>query len=364
MKIKEYLTFDDVLIQPRYSSIKSRLDTDIRTKLSTHISLNIPIISSNMSSVTESKMSIAMALEGGVGVLHRFKDPKYIAKEIKIVKDFTFDKNEFPIANTDSSGKLIVGASVGIREDFLKSIEIFTKENVDFIVIDVAHAHSLYVINAIKEIKKEFGSSFDLIVGNIATKEAAKDLASLGIDAIKVGIGPGSVCTTRMVAGVGVPQLSAIDEVYKALSTTNIPIIADGGIRYPADISKAIAAGANTVMLGNLLAKTTESAGDIVEVNGTLYKRYAGGSSETEMRKRFKIDKREWSSKIAPEGVEGLVKIEGSVADILNPLTGGLRSALSYTNSKNISQFHKNVRFIRITSASLKENGVHDVIVK
>ena len=364
MKIKDYLTFDDVLIKPLYSTIKSRLDTDISANLSKNISLNIPIISSNMSSVTESKMAIAMAIEGGVGVLHRFKDPKEIAKEIQIVKNFKFSKNEFENANTDKKGRLIVGASIGIRENFIKNTETFLKENIDFIVIDVAHAHSIYVINAIKEIRKEFGKTFDLIVGNIATKEAAKDLSSLDISALKVGIGPGSVCTTRMVAGVGIPQLSAINEVYTAIKGSGIPIIADGGIKNPADVSKAIAAGANTVMLGNLLAKTHEAAGDTVNIDGVLYKRYAGGSSLSEMKKRFALDKRNLSKKITPEGTEGLVKIEGATSDVLNHITGGLRSALSYTNSKNISEFHNNATFIRITNATMKENGVHDVIVQ
>ena len=364
MKIKEYLTFDDVLIKPMYSEVKSRLDTNIQTKLSKNIHLNIPIISANMSSVTESQMAIAMALEGGVGVLHRFKHPKEIVKEIKIVKNFKVDKNEFPSANIDKNSRLIVGVSVGIREDFLKNIELFLKEEIDFIVIDVAHAHSLYVMNAIKEIRKEFKHSFDLIVGNIATDKAAQDLANLDIDAVKVGIGPGSVCTTRIVAGIGVPQLSAIAEVYNILKNRGIPIIADGGIRHPADVAKAIATGADSVMLGNLLARTHEAAGNTIKINGVLYKQYAGGSSKSEMVKRFKIDKREYSKKITPEGVQGLVEIEGKVSDILNHISGGLRSALSYTNSLDIKSFHKNAVFIKVSNASLKENGVHDVMVK
>jgi IMP dehydrogenase len=361
MIIEEALTYDDLLLLPLRSKIKSRSDTNISTNLTKNIRIECPIISANMDSVTNSEVAINMALYGAVGALHRVSTIEEQIEELKKVKNFQFDNIQHPKASKDSNGRLLVGASVGIRENPIPNIEKLLLSGANFIIVDVAHAHSESVINVVKNIKKTYKNDIELIVGNMATEKAAQDFLELDVDAVKVGIGPGSICTTRIVTGVGVPQASAINKVYSVLKKSGIPIIADGGVRYSGDITKALALGASSVMIGNIFARSIEAPGEILTINKEKYKYYRGEASLYEMKKRFKIDKRNDSDKISPEGVEGLVKIEGSIKDILTNLCGGIRSGLSYTNSKDIESLRKNAHFIKITNAGLTESNFHDI---
>ncbi|SVC24142.1 uncharacterized protein METZ01_LOCUS276996, partial [marine metagenome] len=302
--IKEALTFDDVLLTPKYSEIlPSEVTTN--TSLSKNLNLKIPIISSAMDTVTESKMAITIAKAGGIGVIHRNLDIKSQISEINKVK----------------SKKLLVGAAVGAGPLEYKRAEAILKANVDLIVVDTAHGHTKKVGEIIRKIKKLKSNKTTLCAGNIATTEAAKFLIKLGAEVIKVGIGPGSICTTRLVAGIGVPQLSAILAVRKGVGRKKVSIIADGGIKFSGDISKALAAGADAVMIGSLFAGTNESPGKIIKKNGKLFKSFRGMGSIGAMNKgsadRYFQTKQKDTSKYVPEGVEGLVKYKGSVEKII-----------------------------------------------
>ncbi len=362
MLIKEALTYDDILLSPQRSKIKTRKDTDTKTKLTKNISINIPIVSANMDSVTESSMAIHMALEGGVGAIHRVMSIEKQIEEISKVKNYEFDKNNYELANTDKEGKLLVGASLGIRMNPKENLKQLIKAGADFIIIDVAHAHSESVIELVKEIKKEYREDIELIIGNIATAEAARDFLELDVSGVKVGIGPGSICTTRIVTGVGVPQVTAIDDVYSILKESSIPIIADGGIRNSGDIVKALALGASSVMIGNLFARCEEAPGEIVIKDGKRYKNYRGEASFSEIKKRFEIDKRNDIKNITPEGIEGIVQVVSNVEDTIRNLVGGIRSGLSYCNAYNLEELRKNAKFLKITNAGLIESNYHDII--
>ena len=319
--IKEALTFDDVLLTPKYSEIlPSEVITN--TSLSKNLNLKIPIISSAMDTVTESKMAIAIAKAGGIGVIHRNLDIKSQISEINKVK----------------SKKLLVGAAVGAGPLEYKRAEAILKANVDLIVVDTAHGHTKKVGEIIRKIKKLKSNKTTLCAGNIATTEAAKFLIKLGAEVIKVGIGPGSICTTRLVAGIGVPQLSAILAVRKGVGRKKVSIIADGGIKFSGDISKALAAGADAVMIGSLFAGTNESPGKIIKKNGKLFKSFRGMGSIGAMNKgsadRYFQTKQKDTSKYVPEGVEGLVKYKGSVEKIIYRLIGGLKSSMGYLGKK------------------------------
>ena len=319
--IKEALTFDDVLLTPKYSEIlPSEVTTN--TSLSKNLNLKIPIISSAMDTVTESKMAIAIAKAGGIGVIHRNLDIKSQISEINKVK----------------SKKLLVGAAVGAGPLEYKRAETILKANVDLIVVDTAHGHTKKVGEIIRKIKKLKSNKTTLCAGNIATTEAAKFLIKLGAEVIKVGIGPGSICTTRLVAGIGVPQLSAILAVRKGVGRKKVSIIADGGIKFSGDISKALAAGADAVMIGSLFAGTNESPGKIIKKNGKLFKNFRGMGSIGAMNKgsadRYFQTKQKDTSKYVPEGVEGLVKYKGSVEKIIYRLIGGLKSSMGYLGKK------------------------------
>ena len=319
--IKEALTFDDVLLTPKYSEIlPSEVTTN--TSLSKNLNLKIPIISSAMDTVTESKMAIAIAKAGGIGVIHRNLDIKSQISEINKVK----------------SKKLLVGAAVGAGPLEYKRAEAILKANVDLIVVDTAHGHTKKVGEIIRKIKKLKSNKTTLCAGNIATTEAAKFLIKLGAEVIKVGIGPGSICTTRLVAGIGVPQLSAILAVRKGVGRKKVSIIADGGIKFSGDISKALAAGADAVMIGSLFAGTNESPGKIIKKNGKLFKSFRGMGSIGAMNKgsadRYFQTKQKDTSKYVPEGVEGLVKYKGSVEKIIYRLIGGLKSSMGYLGKK------------------------------
>jgi IMP dehydrogenase len=471
--VKESLTFDDLLLVPSASSILPR-DVDTSTKLTKNISLNIPIISVAMDTVTESRTAICMAQEGGIGIIHRnmsieqqaievdrvkksesgmVVDPitiepdqkvsaalelmsKYSISGVPVVKkgklvgiltnrDLRFEENldqtvsdvmtkknlitvsanisledskkllhkhriekllvvddefnlkglitikdiekirRYPSACKDSLGRLRVGAAVGIIDREAR-IDALLSAGADVIVIDASHGHSSGVINAIKSTKANFPKC-ELIAGNVATAEGAKALIDAGVDAVKVGVGPGSICTTRIIAGVGVPQMSAIRDVYKAASKHNIPVIADGGIKYSGDIVKAIACGANSVMVGGLFAGTEESPGETVLFQGRSYKVYRGMGSLEAMklgsRDRYYQDDIEGQSKLVPEGIEGRVPFRGSLSASILQLIGGFKAGMGYVGCKTIPELMEKARFIRITQAGLKESHVHDVII-
>ncbi len=345
--IKESLTFDDVLLLPKYSNVLPS-ETDISTNLTKDISLKVPFLSSAMDTVTESKMAIAMANEGGIGVIHRNLNIKKQINEIIKVK-----KN-----------KLVVGAAVGTNKEDLERANQLADNGCDLIVVDTAHGHSEKVLKTLSKLKK-MNFKVPICVGNIATAEAAKRLYNSGADIIKVGIGPGSICTTRMVAGIGVPQISAIMDVKYALKNKNIKIISDGGIKFSGDIAKALAAGADAIMMGSIFAGTDESPGKKFKINGKIYKNYRGmgsigamstGSANRYFQKKFK-DK----SKYVPEGVEGRVEYKGNVSKIIYQLKGGLRSSMGYIGAKNLKQIFKNAKFVKITKAGFYESMVHSV---
>ncbi|MCD4747564.1 MAG: IMP dehydrogenase [Bacteroidales bacterium] len=470
----EGLTFDDVLLIPGYSAILPR-EVNISTLFTKNIRLNIPIVSAAMDTVTESTMSIAMAQEGGIGVLHKnmtieeqaikvkkvkraengmildpitlnkdalVRDALNIMSEFKIGgipvvtennelvgivtnRDLRFEKksdrpvkevmtidnlittNEFidfekaadilqkykieklpvvdennkliglitykdiikikarPNACKDKRGRLRVAAAVGITADTNERVTALINAGVDAIVVDTAHGHSKGVIETAKNIKRNF-PDIDLIVGNIGTEDAAKDYAKIGVDAVKVGIGPGSICTTRIIAGIGIPQLSAIYKVSKALKGTGIPIIADGGIRYTGDIVKAIAAGANSIMAGSLFAGVDESPGEAIIYEGRKFKNYRGMGSIEAMQKgskdRYFQDAEDDIRKLVPEGIVGRIPYKGSLSEVIYQMVGGLRAGMGYTGSKNIEELQK-ARFIKISSAAVTESHPHDVTI-
>ena len=468
-------TFDDVLLVPQRSRISSRKDTNLQSNLTKNIRLNIPIISANMDTVTESSMAIKIASLGGIGIIHRFmtideqisevlsvkrsegiviEQPITIGKEgtvgqVKelmslhkiggiIVKDnsnkllgivtkrdlfFEYDdaksvhdvmtkdlitapagtslddaktifinnkieklpivnssgelvglitskdiykRDKFPISSKDGKGRLMVGAAIGVRDEDIERAVKLTETGVDTIVIDIAHGHSDHTINMISKIKDKIGKT-DIIVGNVATGEGTKDLIDAGADAVKVGVGSGSICITRIVTGAGVPQLSAILDCVSVANEYKVPIIADGGIRNSGDITKAIAAGASTVMIGSMLAGTDESPGIIVSRPNGRYKMTRGmaslGAAVDRRTKETKSMDEEEMLEYVPEGVEALVQYRGQASEVIGKLVGGLRSGLSYCNSKDISELQKNRKFIKITGAGKAESGAHDVLV-
>ncbi len=477
-QVKEYLTFDDVLLKPQASTILPN-NVDISTNLTKDIKLNIPIISAAMDTVTESKMAISMSQNGGLGVIHKNYDIETQSYEVKKVKryeagivynpitmspnntiedvlnvmekqnisgfpvvdkanklqgiitnrDVRFvinkktkvkdlmtkkvisitqtqskgmssfglakkllqenrieklvvtDNNnkciglitvkdiqrgeKFPYSVKDKNGQLLVGAAIGSKpNDLQRAIEL-DKAGVDILFIDTAHGHSSAVLESFKKIRKKINLPF--VVGNIATPEAAKDLIKLGADAIKVGIGPGSICTTRIVAGVGVPQFTAIQDIATITNKNKIPMISDGGIRYSGDIVKALAAGANCIMAGSLFAGTDESPGEVFLFQGRSYKSYRGMGSLGAMARgsadRYFQDEINEAIKLVPEGIEGRIPYKGQVSNVLFQLTGGLRSGMGYTGSKNLTILKKNAKFVRLTNSGINESHVHGVQV-
>ena len=472
--IQKALTFDDVLLVPAYSSVLPR-DVSLASKLTRDISLNTPLVSAAMDTVTEGRLAIAMASEGGIGIIHKNLKPSEQAREVAKVKryesgvlrdpitigpdmtlrqviqlsrehgfsgfpvlvgkevvgiitnrDLRFEEDldapvktkmtprerlvtvkegcsleeakrlmsqhrlervlvvndqfelrglitvkdilkatEHPNACKDSEGKLRVGAAVGVGPDNDERIELLVRAGVDVIVVDTAHGHSQGVLDRVKWVKKNY-SHVQVIGGNIATGEAAKALADHGADGVKVGIGPGSICTTRIVAGVGVPQITAIVNVAAALKGTGIPLIADGGVRYSGDVAKALAAGASSVMMGGMFAGTEEAPGEVFLYQGRSYKSYRGMGSLGAMAdgsadRYFQSDIVANAEKLVPEGIEGQVPYKGSVLAILHQLTGGIRSSMGYLGCKTITELHEKANFVEITSAGVRESHVHDV---
>ena len=476
--VPEGLTFDDVLLLPAESEVLPK-DVDVSTRLSRHITITIPILSAAMDTVTEARMAIGLAREGGIGIIHRAFDPDRQAFEVDKVKksesgmivdpitvspsqklaealeimaryrisglpvteegkpngrllgiltnrDLRFEtkldlpisavmtrerlitgpvgitleeakeilhqnrieklpivdedfclrglitikdiekKIKYPNACKDELGRLRVGAAVGVGEEALERAEVLVKAGVDVLAVDTAHGHSAAVVETVRRLKQRF-PDLDVIAGNIATAEAAERLINAGADGLKTGVGPGSICTTRMVAGAGVPQLTAIAGVVKVADRHGIPIIADGGIKFSGDIAKAIAAGAHSVMLGNLLAGTEESPGELVLYQGRAYKVYRGmgslGALERGGRDRYAIPGAAEEAKLVPEGIEGRVPYRGTVAFNIAQLVGGLKSGMGYCGCGTIEELRRKARFIRITSAGLRESHVHDVVI-
>ena len=345
--IKDSLTFDDVSLIPQHSSVVPN-ETVTSIELFKNLKLKIPLISSAMDTVTESKMAIAIGKLGGIGVIHRNLSIEKQVHEVKKVK----------------RQKLLVGAAIGVTNNDLDRAKKLSKANVDLIVIDTAHGHTNKVLKIIKNIKKII-KKVPLCAGNIATGKAARFLADSGVDIVKVGIGPGSICTTRLVAGVGIPQLSAVIEVKNALKNRKTKIISDGGIKFSGDLAKAIGAGADAVMIGSLFSGTLESPGKIFKRKGKLFKSFRGmgsagamavGSADRYYQKRFKN-----LSKFVPEGVEGIVKFKGPVSKIIYNLVGGLRSSMGYLGAKTVKDLQKKGEFVKITKAGFYESMVHNV---
>jgi IMP dehydrogenase len=345
--IKDSFTFDDVTLVPKYSSILPS-EAVTSTRISHNLNLQIPLMSSAMDTVTESKMAVALSKSGGIGVIHRNLSIQKQVHEVKKVK-----KNNF-----------LVGAAIGVNPKDIERVYKLLEAKVNLIVIDTAHGHTQKVLSMIKKIKKKFKKS-TLCAGNIATGKAAKFLADAGVDIVKVGIGPGSICTTRLVTGIGVPQLSAILEVKKALKNYKTSIISDGGIKFSGDIAKAIAAGADAVMIGSLFSGTIESPGKTFKYKGKLYKNFRGmgsvGAMSIGSADRYYQEKFKNTSKYVPEGVEGIVKFKGSVNKIIYNLIGGLKSSMGYLGTKTIKDLQKKGEFIKISKAGFYESMVHNV---
>lgn len=348
------LTYDDVLLLPDASDVVPS-EVSTKTQLTRDIQLEIPLVSSAMDTVTESTMAIAMAKAGGIGIIHRNLSIDEQVTHVKLVK----------------GANLLVGAAVGVGDDGYERAQALIEIGVDVVVVDTAHGHHRAVLDAISRIKKSFPKQ-EIIGGNVATRAGAQALINAGADAVKVGVGPGSICTTRVVAGVGVPQVTAIMEAAKACKKADIPLIADGGLQYSGDIAKAIVSGADSVMLGSLLAGCEESPGELIEIDGRKYKSYRGmgslgamqsrGTKKSFSKDRYMQDDVLAEDKLVPEGIEGKVAYRGPVSEVVHQLVGGLRSGMGYAGAEDISALQKRGRLIQITSAGLQESHPHDVL--
>ena len=361
---KKGLTFDDVLLIPAESHVLPN-EVDLSTKLADNIKLNIPLISAGMDTVTEGAMAIAMALQGGLGVVHKNMSIQAQAGEVANVKSVVVPSNATKAA-VDDQNRLLCAAAVGVTSDTFERAEALLEAGADAIVIDTAHGHSAGVLRKIKEFREHFPKQ-TLIAGNVATGDATRALFDAGVDVVKVGIGPGSICTTRIVAGVGVPQITAIYDAASAAREYHKPIIADGGIKYSADVVKALAAGGNAVMLGSMISGTTEAPGDIFEENGKKFKRYRGMGSVGAMAQAHGSSDRYFqggvneANKLVPEGVEARVEYKGDVSDVVFQIDGGLRSGMGYCGAANIPELIEKAQFVQITNAGLRESHPHDV---
>ena len=362
--IGDGITFDDVLLVPAYSEVTPNM-IDLTTHLTKSIVLNIPMMSAGMDTVTEGAMAIAMALQGGLGVVHKNMSIQAQASEVANVKSVVVPSNATKAA-VDDQNRLLCAAAVGVTSDTFERAEALLEAGADAIVIDTAHGHSAGVLRKIKEFREHFPKQ-TLIAGNVATGDATRALFDAGVDVVKVGIGPGSICTTRIVAGVGVPQITAIYDAASAAREYHKPIIADGGIKYSGDVVKALAAGGNAVMLGSMLSGTTEAPGDIFEDNGKKYKRYRGMGSVGAMAQAHGSSDRYFqggvneANKLVPEGIEARVEYKGDVSDVVFQIDGGLRSGMGYCGAANISELIEKAQFVQITNAGLSESHPHDV---
>ena len=362
--VKEGLTFDDVLLIPAESHVLPN-EVNLHTELAPNLKLKIPLISAGMDTVTEGAMAIAMALQGGLGVIHKNMSINAQAGEVANVKNVIVP-SDVSKAAVDENNRLLVAAAIGVTSDTFERAEALLENGADAIVIDTAHGHSAGVLRKIKEIRDHF-PNVTLIAGNIATGDAARALFDAGVDVVKVGIGPGSICTTRVVAGVGVPQITAIYDAATAAREYHKPIIADGGIKYSGDIVKALTAGGNAVMLGSMLSGTTEAPGEIFESDSEKYKTYRGMGSVGAMAQAHGSSDRYFqggvneANKLVPEGVEARVEYKGDVSDIIFQIIGGLRSGMGYVGASTISELIENAQFVKITNAGLRESHPHDV---
>ena len=348
------LTYDDVLLLPDASEVVPS-EVETKTQLTRNISLDVPLVSSAMDTVTESQMAIAMAKAGGIGIIHRNLSIEEQVTHAKLVK----------------GAGLLVGAAVGVGDDGFARAQALIDAGIDVVVVDTAHGHHRAVLDAIERIKNKY-SDQEVIGGNVATRAGAQALINAGADAVKVGVGPGSICTTRVVAGVGVPQVTAIMEAAKACKKSDVPLIADGGLQYSGDIAKAIVSGADSVMLGSLLAGCDESPGELIEIDGRKYKSYRGmgslgamqsrGEKKSYSKDRYMQDDVLAEDKLVPEGIEGKVAYRGSVATVVHQLVGGLRSGMGYAGAATIDDLKRNGRLVQITFAGLQESHPHDVL--
>ncbi len=359
---KEAYTFDDLLLVPAYSKVVP-IDVKLCTNLTKKIKLNIPVLSAAMDTVTEDVMAITLAKLGGMGIIHKNLTIEEQRDMVKKVKQAKIEK-EFIDACVDLDGKLRVGAAVGVGKDTYDRVNALYEAGVDIIAVDSAHGHSKGVIETVKQIHTFF-PNLDIIGGNVVTAQAAIDLIYAGASAIKVGVGPGSICTTRVVSGVGVPQLTAVNDVYQVCKQYEIGIIADGGIKLSGDIPKALAAGADCVMLGGLLAGTKETPGDVYELDHKMVKSYVGMGSLSAMKKgssdRYFQGGVKELKKLVPEGIEATVPYKGSIVDVIYQMMGGVRSGMGYCGCETITEMKEKAQFVKISNAGLKESHPHDV---
>lgn len=361
---KKGLTFDDVLLIPAESHVLPN-EVKLDTKLAPNLQLHIPLISAGMDTVTEGNMAIAMAENGGLGVIHKNLSIEAQVEEVKKAKGKTVDPN-LPHPAVDDQGRLLAAAAVGVTSDTFERAESLLEAGADAIVIDTAHGHSAGVLRKIKEIREHFPNA-TLIAGNVATGEGTAALFDAGVDVVKVGIGPGSICTTRIVAGVGVPQITAIYDAASVAQKYGKKIIADGGIKYSGDVVKALAAGGNAVMLGSMFSGTTEAPGTIFTNEGKQFKSYRGMGSVGAMSQQHGSSDRYFqggvneANKLVPEGVEALVPYKGDVSNIIYQIDGGLRAGMGYVGAGTIDELIENSQFVQITNAGLRESHPHNV---
>ena len=361
--LQEGYTFDDVLLVPAYSTVVPA-EVKLETQLTKNIKLNIPVTSAAMDTVTEDEMAIALASLGGLGFIHKNMSIEKQSEMVKKVKATEIADEYQDSAAVDSKGRLLVGAAVGVADNTMERVRELVKAGVDIITVDSAHGHSKGVIDYVRKIRDEF-ADLDIVGGNVVTAQAAIDLVYAGASVIKVGVGPGSICTTRVVAGVGVPQLTAINDVYEVIKTYNIGVIADGGIKLSGDIVKALAAGGDVVMLGGLLAGTKETPGEIVETNGKQVKTYVGMGSLSAMKRgssdRYFQGGEKELKKLVPEGIEATVPYKGEMRQVIHQMMGGLRSGMGYVGCENIRELKTDAKFVKISNAGLQESHPHDV---
>ena len=364
---KEGITFDDVLLIPAESHVLPN-EVDLSTQLAPNLKLNIPLISAGMDTVTEGRMAAAMAKMGGLGVVHKNLSIQAQADEVRLAKNTPVTAEDTHAA-VDKDGKLLVAAAVGVTSDTFERAEALFEAGADAIVIDTAHGHSAGVLRKIKEIRDHFPHN-TLIAGNVATAEGTRALFEAGVDVVKVGIGPGSICTTRVVAGVGVPQLTAIYDAADVAREFGKPIIADGGIKYSGDVVKALAAGGNAVMLGSMLSGTEEAPGDVQQgSDGRLVKSYRGMGSVGAMSQQHGSSDRYFqggvneANKLVPEGIEAVVSYKGTVSNVVYQILGGLRSGMGYCGAENIDKLIETAQYVRISNAGLRESHPHDVMM-
>ena len=359
--IKEGYTFDDLLLVPAHSTVVPA-HVDLTTQLTPRLRLKLPILSAAMDTVTEAAMASALAKAGGLGILHKNMSIQAQADMVKTVKNTPVTHPEQ--SALDDQGRLLVGAAVGVSNETLDRVKALVEAHVDVIAVDSAHGHSQGVISTIATLHAAF-PSLTLIGGNIVTAEAARDLITAGASILKVGVGPGSICTTRIVAGVGVPQITAVHDVYQVAKSAGVSVIADGGIKFSGDIVKALAAGADAVMLGGLLAGCEETPGEVIDVYGKKVKTYMGMGSLTAMQKgssdRYFQGGQKELSKLVPEGIEATVPYKGPIAEVLYQMMGGLRSGMGYCGCANLDDLKTKARFVKITNAGLNESHPHDV---